>query len=72
MLQDRGSRESRGVNETVEPRLVLQSRRERIGERHILVVASPDETRVDLYGSGHVWQPVTREVIPKCKPEIVA
>jgi len=27
-----------------------------VRERHILVVASSDETRAGLYGSGRVWR----------------
>ena len=55
VLQDRGFKESRGVNRTIEFQLVLPSWGERVRERHTFAVASSDETLVELHGSGHVW-----------------
>lgn len=52
MLQDRGSDESRDVNQTIDFQPVPSLRDQRALKKHVLAAASSDETRVELCGSG--------------------
>ena len=67
MLQDHGSGEPRDVNQTIDLQAVPPSQGQR--KKHVLAVASSDETRVERYGSGHVEQPVSYRVIPEKERE---
>lgn len=52
MLQDRGSDESRDVNQTIDFQPVPSLREQQARKWHVLVAASSNETRVEQYGSG--------------------
>ena len=65
MPRDRGSDEPRDVNKTIHFRPDPPSRGGRARKKHVPAVASSDETRVGLCGSGHVWQPASYKTAPE-------
>ena len=65
MLQDHESSERRVVSQTIGFQPDPPSGGRRARTRHVLVAASSDETRVELYGSGHVLQPANYRMIRK-------